>query len=84
MYQQAEFGHENECEIKINNQKGKIAPFSFMEIDFEFKSSKIGNLERFRIPCYVEDMIEPLFLDIQGTVKGPVLMYSSGDKLKFK
>ena len=75
---------ENYCEIKIKQPKGKLPPFSITEVIFELKSSQIGKLNRLLIPCYVEDMVEPLFLDVQGIVKGPSVMYSFTEKPEFK
>ena len=66
----------NLFEINIKPKSGTLKPYSTEKIIIDFISYKIGDLENIRIPCYIEDMITPLFLDLQGTVKGPSILFS--------
>jgi hypothetical protein len=75
---------EELCEIDIKQKTGKIAPFSLFEVSFEILSSQTGDFGRVRIPCYIEDTHEPLFVDFQGNVKGVSIMYCFSDRDELK
>ncbi len=62
------------------------------------KSSRIGEINDLRIPCYVHDATEPLFLNIKGNTKGvsvnfyyseskeyekPIQLYQGSDLIDF-
>lgn len=71
---------------------------SVLDCKIQIKSSKLGDINDLRIPCYIHDATEPLFLNIKGITKGvsvnfyyseskeyekPIQLYQGSDLIDF-
>ena len=54
---------------------GVMVNKSLLEFKIKIKSSKLGYLNDLRIPCYINDALEPIFLKIIGKVHGVSVEY---------
>ena len=62
-------------EVIIEPQVGKMKSKSLLEFKVRIKPGKVGEFSDLRIPCYVSDMQEPIFLSISGHVHGVSVSY---------
>lgn len=66
-------------EFKIEPKMGVLKSKSILECQIYIKPNSLCNLNDLRIPCYIQEMVEPLFLNLIGTVKGVSVCYYYSD-----
>ena len=57
------------CEIFYEQLEGIIQSRATVQCFFRIKSHQIKSIDDLRIPCYIPDTNEIIFLDIKGTTK---------------
>ncbi len=62
-------------ELSIEPRCGIMKSKSLLDLEIKILSSKIGDINDLRIPCFVNEMNEPLFLNIVGKVHGVSVDY---------
>lgn len=62
-------------DIKIEPQSGILKSKSILDCRIHVKPYSLCNLNDLRIPCYIQDTSEPLFLNLIGSVKGVSVCY---------
>lgn len=58
---------------------GFIKNKSVLDCIISLKSAILGDINDLRIPCYVHNSTDPIFLDIKGCVKGVSVNYYFSD-----
>lgn len=71
----AEGDDASSCQFTIEPNSGTIQPKSTLECTVKFTCAKLGNIEDLRVPCYIKEMPEPLFLSLKAVVKGVAVSY---------
>ncbi|NXS95285.1 DLEC1 protein, partial [Jacana jacana] len=67
------------CSAVVSPPSGTLGPNEEKEFCIELSANIVGELKDLALYCSVEDMIEPLFLNISGEVKGLHVTYSVCD-----
>lgn len=57
---------------------------SLLELEIKIISSRIGDISDLRIPCYISEMNEPVFLNIIGKVHGVSVNFFMSNEPEFE
>ena len=74
-----EGANSSDCEISIAPRSGVLKPKGTTECSLKIKARKLGELTDLRIPCFIQEMPEPIFLNLKSFVKGIAVSYYFSD-----
>ena len=63
------------CSVQIEQISGVLKPKSMLEVRVNVTPFKLGEINDLRIPCYVQDMLDPIFVCVEAKVKGVSVNY---------
>jgi hypothetical protein len=67
------------CHIEIDRCQGKIASKTMLDCLLRITAEELIEITDLRIPCYIQEMTAPTFLNLMGLVKGVTVDFYVAD-----